>query len=979
MKRIGYLLLTLIIAAFAGAAFVACNKDFTITYYISETAVYRTDIFSENGGVTLPPEPVDEANYFAGWYLDLAFEKEFKAENALDYVVDGKISVYAKWIPKTQAFRVKFVDFDGSIIKVGGKDYQTIENGESATAPANPVRDGYYFTGWSQSFAEITQDLDIIAGYKLILKVIAEDKSIQYGDAAPVFSLKYSTVLGANLSPVLSGDAVFSCQYSVGDSIGSYQIDISGLASDEYHLNFVSGTLTVNRRILMVTADNKSVTYGGAPPVLSASVTGLLDGHSFEGYSLSVNYTQGDAPGSYEITVSAPAQVEEYITESYTVNCVAGILTVNKLQYNGLTHGNISLEYAPGKTLADLNAMLDNNWRWADDSALLGGGTYTAEILYNDNSAIYDDFSFLVTLVVSKTTLRIAGTAEAVLSGSGETLLCSQVPAGVYWNDILIEGVYAYGDTDYNKGITQYVSFSFAGNECYLPASATVLVKIKTVDINGTYYTIEDAISAGKNGETAIVKANTDFCSDAGIISMFYNSPAYYTIKAGFVLLLPYDNTFSASNEDMYASGSHIVGVVPYIEVSAIDISLIIFGKLMVNAKTARWNGVSSNFPQQGHTSDAFSQLRISGVSITVKNGGSLIANGLILDDGNAGTGIRIDYIPSNNIVAESGAVVQDLLSIHDHRAATSLNSIYKNIFPYNQYTLHNIEANIKIEYGANYNVRWTIIFSQNTNERNTGVATFIGNNQGAIYQMTSGYAEKTFNKYTARNTIDFYGDVITNDFSVSVKIVPIVSVVTIDVSTAGLFFPIFGAFTINIKSGIFTVNSNIKLLPGAKLNIESGAKLIISGGKQLAVYDENQYTEIWSAAYSGGSISVESYPISGDGMLPLSSGFWYKDEGYGWDFAASDKATVTVKGELIAYGAYGGPITVAESGSVEFLSGTSVEFKETTSATATKIMIATVPEGVLNMPAAAAGKIAGNANNDFYFEDKKTILHLTV
>ena len=58
-------------------------------------------------------------------------------------------------------YTVRFLDWDNSVIST-----QTVTRGGSATAPPNPTRDGYTFTGWSGDYTNITADTDIVASYE---------------------------------------------------------------------------------------------------------------------------------------------------------------------------------------------------------------------------------------------------------------------------------------------------------------------------------------------------------------------------------------------------------------------------------------------------------------------------------------------------------------------------------------------------------------------------------------------------------------------------------------------------------------------------------------------------------------------------------------------------------------------------------------------------------------------------------------------
>ena len=73
--------------------------------------------------------------------------------------------LYELWIDvdytASTTYTVRFLDWNNSVIST-----QTVTRGGSATAPPNPTRDGYTFTGWSGDYINITADTDIVASYE---------------------------------------------------------------------------------------------------------------------------------------------------------------------------------------------------------------------------------------------------------------------------------------------------------------------------------------------------------------------------------------------------------------------------------------------------------------------------------------------------------------------------------------------------------------------------------------------------------------------------------------------------------------------------------------------------------------------------------------------------------------------------------------------------------------------------------------------
>ncbi|MCL2477764.1 InlB B-repeat-containing protein, partial [Candidatus Bathycorpusculum sp.] len=73
--------------------------------------------------------------------------------------VTGNAVYVAQW--EQEMFTVRFVNWDNTLLKE-----ERVAYGGSATAPANPTRTGYTFTGWSHTFNYIVSDLTVTAQYR---------------------------------------------------------------------------------------------------------------------------------------------------------------------------------------------------------------------------------------------------------------------------------------------------------------------------------------------------------------------------------------------------------------------------------------------------------------------------------------------------------------------------------------------------------------------------------------------------------------------------------------------------------------------------------------------------------------------------------------------------------------------------------------------------------------------------------------------
>jgi len=156
------------------------------------------------------------------------------------------------------------------------------------------------------------------------LTVTANSASRTYGAANPIFSgsisgLQYSDSITAN----------FSSSASASSSAGAYTITPTLIDSSHvlgnYSVTTNTGTLTINKATLSVTANNTNRVYGAANPVFTGTVSGVQNSDNITGVYTSSAATNSSV-GTY--TISAALFDPGFKLGNYNVTTNSAILTV---------------------------------------------------------------------------------------------------------------------------------------------------------------------------------------------------------------------------------------------------------------------------------------------------------------------------------------------------------------------------------------------------------------------------------------------------------------------------------------------------------------------------------------------------------------------------------------------------------------------------------------------------------------------------
>ncbi len=291
---------------------------------------------------------------------------------------------------KLKQYDVTFSAGAGGTINGGTADVvvQNVNHGtlwNSAWVPTPKANEGYYFAGWTPEFPEtVTGALTFTANFtsKTVITLTAENAERTYTGAEQMVATGYTGVpAGLTISGLTASGK--------GTNVGNHDIEIHGTAlikngagtdvTNQYTIVRENGTLTINKKAITVTADNKSKTYGEGDPELTATVSGLV-GSSPLLYTL--ERVPGESVGTYDITVTLGDN------PNYDVTATNGTLTITKKAIT-VTADNKSKTYGEGdpELTATVSGVVGSD---ALDYTLgrapgEGAGTYDITVTLGDN------------------------------------------------------------------------------------------------------------------------------------------------------------------------------------------------------------------------------------------------------------------------------------------------------------------------------------------------------------------------------------------------------------------------------------------------------------------------------------------------------------------------------------------------------------------------------------------------------------------
>jgi sugar lactone lactonase YvrE len=287
------------------------------------------------------------------------------------------------------------------------------------------------------NFATVNGELTVTPA---VLRVVATNIATSYGASIPALSYTISGLVnGDTASSVIGGTPAISTNAATPCTAGTYPIALSQgtLVASNYSFQFTAGVLVVQKAVLTVTPANASMTYGGAMPAFSYTVTGFVNGDtaakSLSGVpALSSNGAPRSVPGLYVIAANTGSMV----SANYSFVFGSGVLTIGKAL---LTVTPASLSMAYGRHLPYLAYQFSGFVNGDGGGAVQGLPSLTTQATSTSPAGTYTITSSVGTLSsqryafqVLNGTLTVTKAALQVRATSLVTTYGAQPPALTY-------------------------------------------------------------------------------------------------------------------------------------------------------------------------------------------------------------------------------------------------------------------------------------------------------------------------------------------------------------------------------------------------------------------------------------------------------------------------------------------------------------------------------------------------------------------
>jgi len=353
------------------------ETKYTVTFKNDDGTQLKTEQVLPGLSATAPSNPskanTQEYTYeFAGWDTDFTN-------------VQSDLVVTATYNSTKNKYTVTFVDYNDTVLGTS-----TVEYGTSATAPANPTRVNYTFTGWDKSFTNVTENITVKAQYE-------------------------ANLIGIRVEEKANAQLVFQVNSNVDikNYINVYKKYADGTeelaTSSEYTTNFTTANVGTDIRLTVTlnTYTDTTITYDITSDVAYQTKFEVLKVSTGYGYrkttrSNCTSNCDSEANTTFVETEYMVLEMIEHYMENISISSVKGIyqnntektlLYTNPVRWSRVTSSwfSGSTRYDPVRILSlkDEDIMTaENPLKYVDITYNRAGyGQYTIRFSYNASTS----------------------------------------------------------------------------------------------------------------------------------------------------------------------------------------------------------------------------------------------------------------------------------------------------------------------------------------------------------------------------------------------------------------------------------------------------------------------------------------------------------------------------------------------------------------------------------------------------------------
>ena len=251
---------------------------------------------------------------------------------------------------------------------------------------------------------------------KAPLTATVDPATRRYGEENPTFALVYKGFANGETEAVLTSRPTITCNATPASPVGKYDITVTGGNDDNYEIECINSTLTIEKAVLTVTADNATRQYGEENPAFTFSYEGFVNGETEAILTTRPTATCEATPtsqaGKYDITVSGGNDENydfQYIKGTLTIEASSVELTFYEIGEKRYGDTPFALQVSsPNHETPIIFSIEDGSIARIDDGVvtLLKAGTTTITAR-QEASVNYGEASATTRLIVKKAPLTI--------------------------------------------------------------------------------------------------------------------------------------------------------------------------------------------------------------------------------------------------------------------------------------------------------------------------------------------------------------------------------------------------------------------------------------------------------------------------------------------------------------------------------------------------------------------------------------------